>query len=96
MSPGSLILIIVIILLTVTAIKFLVGAARTVITIGLIVLAIALILSVMSGKDPFEIKDTATGVTENVGQAIQGTTNTINETINAINETYQQIKTYGD
>ncbi len=63
MSIISLIIIIVLIILAIAALKFLVGAARTIISLALFVIAIAFLIYVLTGHDPF-------GVVETTGKAI--------------------------
>jgi len=55
MSILSLLIIIALILLAIAAFKFLAGAARTVISIALFVIAIAFLIYVITGNDPFGI-----------------------------------------
>jgi hypothetical protein len=67
MSILSLIIIIALILLALAALKFLVGAARTIISLALIVIAISFLIYVLTGNDPFGVTAAATDA---VGKAV--------------------------
>jgi len=55
MSILSLLIIIALILLAIAALKFLAGAAKTIISIALFAIAIAFLIYVLTGNDPFGI-----------------------------------------
>ncbi len=59
MSIISLLIIIGLILLAIAALKFLAGTAKTVISIALFVIAIAFLIYVVTGHDPFGITNAA-------------------------------------
>jgi len=66
MALGPIILIIIIIILAVLAFKFLVGAARTVISIGLFIIAAALTMYVLTGYDFMGIGSTIGAAVSNI------------------------------
>ena len=55
MSIISILIIIALFLLAIAALKFLVGAARKIISIALFIIAIAFLIYVVTGHDPFGI-----------------------------------------
>jgi hypothetical protein len=67
MSIISLLIIIALIVLGVIAIKFLVGMARTLVSLGLFLLAALLLIFVLTGNDPFGVGQAITGI---VGKAL--------------------------
>ncbi len=67
MSILSLIIIIALILLALAALKFLVGAARTIIAIALIAIAVSFLIYVLTGNDPFGV---TAATTDAVGKAV--------------------------
>ena len=66
MSIISLIILIVLVALAIAALKFLAGAARTIISIGLFVLAALLLLFVLTGNDPFGVGQATAGIISQV------------------------------